>query len=182
MVASVLSSVCRGMRTAGRATIGSKSGIGDNFHWSGRNLGRGNRGANRDRAHQQRREGGDQMALKFRTRHCSISLFGSSGRWPLVLLISFTSVVPIGDFRQKSADVIVHRGASWRDFPPSVGRIGQSRQRSPPIEQAGDKRQNPPSLSGHLPFCDSAGCRCWLPRQIPARCGRSARRVAGWTS
>ena len=69
-------SVCRGMRTAGRASIGSNSGIGDNFQWGGRNLGRGNRCADRDRAHEQRCEGGDQLTFKFKAGHGQSPFYG----------------------------------------------------------------------------------------------------------
>ncbi len=49
----VLVRPCRGMRAAGRASIGSKFRHKSTLPLGGRNLGRGNRGANRDRAHQQ---------------------------------------------------------------------------------------------------------------------------------
>jgi len=85
----------------GRASIGSNSGIGDNFHIGGRNLGRGNRGANRDRTHQKRREGRDQMALKLRARHVHSPFFECRGGCPSIRALSFTRAVPIADFREK---------------------------------------------------------------------------------
>jgi hypothetical protein len=117
---------------AGRASIGSNSGIGHNFHGSGRNLGRGDRGTNRDRAHQKRREGRNQMALKLRTGHRSISLFTDVWRnavdpYPFLFKLransTFPPKIPANPFMVGKVSGISHQQlGGYANHPAGTGK------------------------------------------------------------
>src|SRR5688500_19025689 len=106
--------------------MNSSSSIGRDHR--GRGRGRADRGGNRDRAHQKRAEGGDELAVDIRTAHCLSPFFRSTGQWLATDARIYSSVVPIADFRQILMEKVRIDGRLV-DFPAIDWRISPRNRR-----------------------------------------------------
>ena len=104
------------------------------------------------------------MALKLQAGHGPISLFTDRRHSPPVHANLLYKSRANCRFPPKFGREFIHRRASWRDFPPAVGKIGQSRHGESP--GAGNCR---PRLRCDLPFWLTGLMQAWFARPSDRR-------------